>query len=84
MAKASSTPLALARIDKEEKVLDVRVRLRGKAAQDVADYQRAYAAANGEPVDAEALVLNIVTAFIEADRGFQAWRKANPAPDGRA
>ena len=66
------------------KLLDLRLRLKGKAAVELADYQRAYAATTGEPVEAEALVLHILTAFIDADRGFQAWRKANPAPESRA
>ena len=83
MAKAPTTTLALPRIDREEKLLDLRLRLKGKAAVELADYQRAYAATTGEPVEAEALVLHILTAFIDADRGFQAWRKANPAPESR-
>ncbi|MDZ4374939.1 MAG: DUF2274 domain-containing protein [Phenylobacterium sp.] len=83
MAKTPSTTLALPRIDIEEKLLDVRVRLKGKAALDLADYQRAYAATTGDRVEPEALVVHILAAFIEGDKGFQAWRKANPAPDAR-
>ena len=79
MARPPAPPLALAKIDLEEKSLEVRLRLKGKAAVDLADYQRAYQAANGQGVEAEPLVLHILTAFIDADRGFQAWRKANPA-----
>ena len=79
MARPPAPPLALAKIDLEEKSLEVRLRLKGKAAVDLADYQRAYQAANGQAVDAEPLVLHILAAFIDADRGFQAWRKANPA-----
>lgn len=79
MARPPAPPLALAKIDLEEKSLEVRLRLKGKAAVDLADYQRAYQAANGQAVEAEPLVLHILTAFIDADRGFQAWRKANPA-----
>ena len=79
MAKAAP-PLALAKFDLEEKSLEVRLRLKGKAALDLIDYQRAYQAANSQAVEAEPLVLHIVQTFIDADRGFQAWRKANPAP----
>lgn len=79
MARPPAPPLALAKIDLEEKSLEVRLRLKGKAAVDLADYQRAYQAANGQAVEAEPLVLHILAAFIDADRGFQAWRKANPA-----
>ncbi len=78
MARPPASPLALAKIDLEEKSLEVRLRLKGKAAVDLADYQRAYQAANGQPVDPEPLVLHILAAFIDADRGFQVWRKANP------
>ena len=83
MAKAPTNTLALARIDTEEKLLDVRLRLKGKAAVDLADYQRAYAATTGESVEPEILILHILAAFIEADRGFQTWRKANPAPEAK-
>ena len=75
---ASPAPLALPKIDLEEKSLEVRLRLKGKAAVDLADYQRAYQALNGAPIEAEPLIQSILAAFIEADRGFQAWRKANP------
>ena len=83
MAKAQTTTLALARIDTEEKLLDVRLRLKGKAAVDLADYLRAYAATTGESAPPETLILHILAAFIEADRGFQTWRKANPAPEAK-
>ncbi|MBV9511527.1 MAG: DUF2274 domain-containing protein [Caulobacteraceae bacterium] len=79
MAKSPSAPIALAKLDLEEKTLEVRLRFKGKAALDVADYQRAYQAAHGQAVEAEPLILSIVQAHIEADRGFQAWRRANPA-----
>jgi hypothetical protein len=77
MAKAPFA-LALPKIDLEEKTLEVRLRLKGKAAVDLADYQRAYQALNGESIEAEPLALSILAAFIEGDRAFQAWRKANP------
>jgi hypothetical protein len=82
MAKPPSSPIALAKLDLEEKTLEVRLRLKGRAAVDVADYQRAYQAAHGQGVEAEPLILNIVQAHIEGDKGFQAWRKANPAAPG--
>lgn len=72
-------PLALGKVDLEEKTLEVKLRLKGAAAGDLADYQRAYQALNGEPIEAEPLVASIVAAFIAGDRGFAAWRKANPA-----
>ena len=79
MAKTPTpAPLALAKIDLEEKSLEVRLRLKGKPAVDLMDYLRAYQALNG-PIEAEPLVQSILTTFIEADKGFQSWRKANPA-----
>jgi hypothetical protein len=68
------TTLALAKIDTEEKTTDLRLRLKGKLAVDLADYLRAYAEANG-PVDLDLLVPHMLAAFMDADRGFQTWRK---------
>lgn len=75
MARAPATlALALARIDLEEKATDLRLRLKGKLAVDLSDYQRAYVEANG-PIDMDVLAQHILGAFIDADKGFQAWRK---------
>jgi hypothetical protein len=82
MPKSSAPALALPKIDLEEKTVEVRLRLKGKAAMDLMDYQRAYQALNGEAIEAEPLVAHILAAFIEADRGFQAWRKAAPKSGG--
>ena len=79
MAK-SPHKLALPEIDLEEKLVEVRVRLKGPPAVELADYQRAYAALNGKPIELEPMVAGMLHAFIEADRGFQAWRKADAAP----
>lgn len=79
MAKTPPPPIALGKLDLEEKTLEVKLRFKGKAAQDIADYQRAYQAAHGSGVEAEPLILNIVQGHIDGDKGFQAWRKANPA-----
>lgn len=79
MAKAP-VPLALGKVDLEEKSLEVKLRLKGTAAVDLLDYQRAYQALNGEPIETEPLVASILAAFIGGDRGFAAWRKTNPPP----
>lgn len=76
MTRNPKTDLALARIDTEEKTTDVRLRLKGKLAVDLADYLRAYAEANG-PVDLELLLPHMLGAFMDGDRGFQAWRKGD-------
>lgn len=78
MPKSPAPALALAKIDLEEKSVEVRLRLKGKAAVDLMEYQRAYRALNGEAIEAEPLVAHILATFIEADRGFQTWRKASP------
>jgi hypothetical protein len=72
--------LALPEIDLEEKVVEVKVRLKGPAAVELADYQRAYKALKGKPVELEPMVAGMLHTFIEADRGFQAWRKADASP----
>ena len=79
MASQPKPILALGRIDLEEKVTDLRLKLRGKLAVDLADYQRAFAQSNAQQIELDQLVPHILSTFIEGDRGFQAWRKANPA-----
>ena len=79
MAKTrTATPLALPKIELEEKSLEVKFRLKGRAAIDLLDYRRAHQALNEQDVDIEVLVQSMLAKFIETDKGFQAWRKANP------
>jgi hypothetical protein len=80
MPKSPAPALALPKIDLEEKSVELRLRLKGKAAVDLIEYQRAYQALNGETIEAEPLVVHILATFIEADRGFQAWRKTASGP----
>ena len=84
MARETKTTLALPKIDLEEKTTDLKLRLKGKLAVDLADYLRAYVETNGHAVELEHLAAHILAAFIDADRGFQAWRKASPAPVAKA
>jgi hypothetical protein len=80
MAKPPTpAPLALPKIELEEKSLEVKFRLKGRAAVDLLDYRRAHEALNGQAVDIEVLAPSMLARFIETDKGFQAWRKANPA-----
>lgn len=74
MAREAKTGLALAKIELEEKSVDLRLRLKGKAAVDLADYQAAYKEANGE-IELEVLAAHMLAAFIDNDKGFQAWRR---------
>jgi len=83
MAKPPAA-LSLPKIDLTEKTLDVRLRLKGKAAVDLADYQDAYRATHGEPVELDVLVASILALHLEADRGFQAWRRGRAGEAGRA
>ncbi len=78
MAREPKTSLALPKIDTEEKSLDLRLRLKGKAAVDLTEYQAAYAEANGA-IELEILASHILATFIEADKGFQAWRRGRAA-----
>lgn len=75
MAREAKTSLALPKIDTEEKVVDLRLKLKGKAAVDLAEYQAAYAEENGA-IELEILAAHILATFIEGDKGFQAWRRA--------
>ena len=76
MARQPSTTLALSRIETEEKTTDLKLRLKGKLAIDLADYLRAYVETNGQSVELDQLVPHMLATFIEADRGFQTWRKS--------
>jgi hypothetical protein len=79
MAKSPAPiSLALAKIELEEKSLEVKLRLKGRSAVDLLDYKRAHQALNDQEVDVELLVQSMLARFIETDKGFQAWRKANP------
>ncbi len=78
MAKAPTT-LALPKLDREEKTLDLRLRLKGKAAVDLLDYQKLYEADHGESLETELLIQHILATFLDRDKAFQARRKAAPA-----
>ncbi len=75
MARTPMTTLALPRIELEEKTTDLKLRLKGRIAVGLADYLRAYGEANGA-IDLDLLVPHMLGAFMDADRGFQAWRRA--------
>ena len=78
MPRTTTPSLAISRIETEEKTTDLRLRLNGKLAVDLADYLRAYAETNGgHEIELEQLVPHMLATLIEGDRGFQAWRKAN-------
>ena len=74
MPKTPSS-LALPKFDKEEKSLDLRLRLKGRSALDLLEYQQAYEADHGESIDTDLLAQHIIATFLERDRAFQARRK---------
>lgn len=77
MARPSPTTLAIPRLETEEKIVDVKLRLKGRLAVDLADYLAAYAETNGgHNIELEQLVPHMLTTLIDGDRGFQAWRRA--------
>lgn len=78
MTRPTKPTLSLVKLDLEEKVTELRLRLRGKLAVDLVDYQRAYAQSNTQDIALDQLVPHILSTFMQADRGFQAWRKVNP------
>ena len=75
MPKSLDPSLALPKFDREEKTLDVRLRLKGKPALDLIDYQRIYAAKYGEALETELLAQHILTTFLDGDKVFQTLRK---------
>ena len=66
MTRPAKTALALGKIDLEEKTTDLRLKLKGKLAVDLADYQRAFAQANDQSLELDQLVPHILAAFIDA------------------
>ena len=56
MTRPAKTALALGKIDLEEKTTDLRLKLKGKLAVDLADYQRAFAQANDQSLELDQLV----------------------------
>ena len=72
----SPANLALPKFEREERTLDLRLRLKGRPALDLAEYQKAYEAEHGEPIDTELLAQHIIATFLERDRGFQLRRKS--------
>ena len=75
MARPPVQTLCVARIETEEKTTDLKLRLKGKLAVDLADYLRAHNAINDQGVELDLLVPHMLATFMDADRGFQAWRK---------
>jgi len=69
--------MKLARIAKPLRSVQVRTTLAGDLNAALESYARYYQRVHGEAVDAKALIPEILRAFLDADREFQAWSRSN-------
>ena len=65
--------MKLARIAKPLRSLQVRVTLAGDLNAALESYAHYYEHVHGDAVDSKALIPEILTAFLQADREFQSW-----------
>ena len=69
--------MKLARIAKPPRSLQVRVTLAGDLNAALESYARYYEHVHGDAVDSKALIPEILSAFLQADREFQAWARSS-------
>ncbi len=73
--------MKLARIAKALRSVQVRVLLAGDLNANLERYARYYEHVHGEAVDMRALIPEILSAFLDADREFELWsRSADSQP----
>ena len=72
--------MKLARITKPLRPVAVRVMLSGDLNARLDRYAQYYEHVHGEPVDARALISQILRAFLDADREFLSWWRAAHRP----
>jgi len=68
--------MKLTRITKPLRSVQVRVTVGGALNAALENYARYYEHVHGDPVESRALVPEMLRAFIEADREFQAWSRS--------
>ena len=68
--------MKLTRITKPLLSVQVRVTLAGELNAALENYARYYEHVHGDPVEPRALVPEMLRAFLEADREFQAWSRS--------
>ena len=68
--------MKLARIAKPLRSLQVRVTLAGDLNAALESYARYYEHVHGDAVDSKALIPEILSAFLQADREFQLWSRS--------
>jgi len=85
--------MKLTRITKPLRSVQVRVTVTGQLNAALENYTRYYEHIHGDSVEARALIPEMLRAFIEADREFQAWSRSQsnsrqhgvaPAPETHA
>jgi hypothetical protein len=69
--------MKLARIAKPLRSLQVRVTLAGDLNAALESYARYYEHVHGDAVDSKALIPEILSAFLQADRDFQTWARSS-------
>ena len=75
--------MKLARIAKPLRSLQVRVTLAGDLNAALESYARYYEHVHGDAVDSKALIPEILSAFLQADREFQTWARSSGSSDHR-
>ncbi len=68
--------MKLSRITKPPRSVQVRVTLAGEVNAALENYARYYEQVHGDPVEPRALIPEMLRAFIEGDREFQAWTRS--------
>ena len=68
--------MKISRITKPPRSVQVRVTLAGELNAALENYARYYEHVHGDPVDARALIPEMLRAFIEADREFHTWSRS--------
>lgn len=68
--------MKISRISKPLRSVQIRVTLAGELNAAIENYGRYYEHVHGDPVEPRALIAEMLRAFIEADREFQAWSRS--------
>lgn len=70
--------MKLTRIIKPVRPVQVRVTVVGELNAALENYARYYEHVHGDPVEPRALIPEMLRAFMDADREFQAWSRSRP------
>jgi hypothetical protein len=70
--------MKLTRITKPLRSIQVRVTVAGELNSALENYARYYEHVHGDSVEPRALIPEMLRAFIDADREFQAWSRSRP------